>query len=69
MIRGFEPFAMMLHRRYRDGETVQQLAVRFGIPEDRVAQRIRAAKLYAARQKTNDGSGALHEEPNLHARL
>ncbi len=64
MSGGLEPFAMMLHRRYRDGETVQQLAARLEIPEDRVVQRIRAAALYATRQETAGGLGALHAELN-----
>lgn len=40
----------MLHRRHREGETIRQLAAAFEIPEDRVAQRIRAAAIYAERQ-------------------
>ncbi len=53
----FEPFAIMLHRRYRAGETIRQLAAAFQIPEDRVAQRIRAAAIYTERQ--NDRKDAL----------
>ena len=54
-----EPFALALYRRFLDGETVQQLAVWLSIPEDRVAQRIRAAALFHERQKTRGGLAAL----------
>lgn len=50
-----EPFALDLCRRFLDGETVQQLAVGLSIPEERVAQRIRAAALFYERQKTRGG--------------
>lgn len=46
-----QPFALMLYRRYLEGETVEQLAAGLGIPEDRVEQRIRVAALYQARQE------------------
>jgi DNA-directed RNA polymerase specialized sigma24 family protein len=50
-----EPFAMMLYRRFSGGETVEELAAAFGIPQDRVDRRIRAAALYTERQRTEAG--------------
>ncbi len=61
MARIFEPFALMLYRRYREGETVQQLAVRFDIPEDRVMMRLRAAELYSEREMTQSCSAGLQD--------
>lgn len=55
----FEPFAVMLHRRHSAGDSVQQLAAEFEIPEERVSQRIRVAALYAERRKTQQGLEAL----------
>ena len=57
----FEPFALMLYRRHRDGETVEQLAAAFGIPEERVAVRIRAAATHVEREKTQQGLFVLSE--------
>ncbi len=62
MVRRFEPFALMLHRRYRDGETVAQLAAVFQIPEDRVMQRIRIATIYAEREATRDALSSLESK-------
>jgi len=45
----FEPFAVELYRRFLNGETVRQLAVRLDIPADRVATRIHAAARYFER--------------------
>jgi hypothetical protein len=53
--RTAESFPMVLYRRFNDGETIQQLAATFGIPEERVAQRVRAAALSAERLKTQEG--------------
>lgn len=49
-----EPLALILYRRFLDGESVQQLAIGLSIPEDRIGQRIRAASLFYERQKTQD---------------
>ncbi len=46
---------MMLYGRFRSGETVGQLAAAFGIPEERVERRLRAAALYAERRQTDNG--------------
>ena len=42
----FEPLAVELYRRFLEGETVWQLAVRLDIPADRVATRVQAAARY-----------------------
>ena len=42
----FEPFAVEIYRRFLNGETVRQLAVKLDIPADRVATRIHAAARY-----------------------
>ena len=57
----FEPFAVMLYRRHREGETIAELAAAFGIPEDRVEARIRAAATHLEREKTRSGLAALSE--------
>lgn len=49
-----EPLALILYRRFLDGESVQQMAIGLSIPEDRIDQRIRAAALFHERQKTQD---------------
>ncbi|HXN49684.1 MAG TPA: hypothetical protein VN893_23735 [Bryobacteraceae bacterium] len=54
-----ESFPMMLYRRFRDGETVMQLAVEFDIAEDRVEARLRAAALYDERRRIEAGLTAL----------
>jgi hypothetical protein len=46
-----ESFAMMLYRRFSGGETVEQLAAAFEIPEERVACRLRAAAMHTERQQ------------------
>jgi hypothetical protein len=43
------PFALELYRRYRSGETIEQLASDLGIPANRIEQRIRAAEEYLRR--------------------
>lgn len=58
-----ESFPMVLYRRFHEGETIQQLAATFEIPEERVAQRLRAAALCAEPQKSQDSL------LNLRARL
>lgn len=45
----FEPFAIELHRRFLNGETVEQLSIKLGIPADRIEARIRAAAAYLER--------------------
>jgi hypothetical protein len=57
-----ESFAMTLFRRFSSGETIEQLAVSYGIPKDRVDQRVRAAALYAARLGAVDGLRKLGTE-------
>ena len=47
-----EPLALMLYRRFLDGESVQQMAVGLSISEERIGRRIRAAALFYERQKT-----------------
>lgn len=42
----FEPFAVEIYRRFKNGETVQQLAANLDIPADRIEKRIRAAVIY-----------------------
>ncbi len=59
MVRRFEPFALMLHRRYTGGESVAQLAAVFEIPEDRVMQRIRIATIYAEREAAKEDLSSL----------
>jgi hypothetical protein len=44
-----KPFALELYRRYRAGETIEQLASDLGIPANRIEQRIRAAEEYLRR--------------------
>jgi hypothetical protein len=61
MTKRFEPFAVMLHRRHRGGETIGQLAAAFDIPEDRVAQRIRAAAIYVERHRVQQDLLALRD--------
>jgi hypothetical protein len=62
MTTRFEPFAVMLHRRYRGGETIAQLAAAFEIPEDRVARRIDAAAIYVERQRVRQDVPALPDK-------
>lgn len=49
-----EPLALMLYRRFLDGESVQQMAIGLSIPEERISQRIRAAAMFHEREKTRD---------------
>jgi DNA-directed RNA polymerase specialized sigma24 family protein len=49
-----ESFPMLLYRRFSEGESVEQLAARFGIPEERVAVRLRVAEQYAERRRTGE---------------
>jgi hypothetical protein len=44
-----KPFALEIYRRYRAGETIEQLASDLGIPADRIEQRVRAAEAYLRR--------------------
>jgi hypothetical protein len=62
MTAPIEPFALMLYRRHRSGETIQQLAAAFEIPEDRVTARLEAAAMYEQREKNRAGLLALHRE-------
>jgi hypothetical protein len=55
-----ESFAMVLYRRFCDGETVEQLAAAFEIPEERIECRIRAAALCEERQRATAGLLVLH---------
>jgi hypothetical protein len=64
MGRRFEPFALMLHRRHSGGESVADLAAAFQIPEERVAQRLRVASVFAAQQAMRSGLAALEEQAN-----
>ncbi|HWQ52682.1 MAG TPA: hypothetical protein VN442_03295 [Bryobacteraceae bacterium] len=41
-----EPFAIQIYRRFLRGETIDGLALEFGIPVDRIETRIRAAAIY-----------------------
>ncbi len=54
-----ESFPTMLYRRFRDGETVTQLAAQFEIAEERVELRLRAAALYEERRRMEAGLAAL----------
>jgi Zn-dependent peptidase ImmA (M78 family) len=49
-----ESFPMQLYRRYSDGESLEDLAATFGIPEERVATRLRVAEQFAERQRTGE---------------
>jgi hypothetical protein len=49
-----EPFAFELYRRFRGGETVEQLSAALHIPPTRIAARIRAARLYFRRHARID---------------
>ncbi|HOK48493.1 MAG TPA: sigma factor-like helix-turn-helix DNA-binding protein [Bryobacteraceae bacterium] len=44
-----QPFALMVYRRYLDGETVEELAAGLGIPAERIEQRIRVGALLQER--------------------
>ncbi len=46
----FEPFAVQIYRCHLKGETVEQLAARYGIPPDRIERRLRAAADFLARR-------------------
>lgn len=50
-----EPFAMQLYRRYRGGETIQQLSSELAIPAERIRQRIEAAAAHRERSRQTDG--------------
>ena len=41
-----KPLAIELYERFLNGETIEQIAADTQIPEERVAQRIRAAEEY-----------------------
>jgi hypothetical protein len=56
-----EPLALILYRRFREGETMQDLAEQLAIPEDRVGQRLRAAALYYDRQRMQQNLVVLGE--------
>ncbi len=58
----FEPFAVMLYRRHREGATIEQLAARFGIPEERVKARLEAAAALEERERCRAGLLALQRE-------
>jgi hypothetical protein len=62
MTKRFEPFAVMLHRRHRRGETIRELALAFDIPEDRVAQRVHAAAIYVERHRIQQDLLALRDK-------
>ncbi len=57
-----EPFALLLYRRHRAGESVAELAAAFGIPEDRVSMRLRVAAAHAERLDVEQSLQALHEQ-------
>ncbi len=42
----YKPFAIEIYRRFKKGESVQQLAERLGIPADRIEKRINAAAVH-----------------------
>lgn len=54
-----QPLAMVLYERHRQGESVRDLAAGLAIPEDRIAQRLRAAVEFEARRNLRDGLAAL----------
>ncbi len=58
----FVPFAVMLYRHHRDGATIEQLAARFGIPEERVKTRLEAAAALEERERSRAGVLALQRE-------
>ena len=45
------PFALEVYRRYVNGETIEELSTKLGIPLERIEFRIRAAEAYLERQK------------------
>jgi DNA-directed RNA polymerase specialized sigma24 family protein len=47
----FTPLALEIHRRYMDGESIQELSTELGISVERIEFRIRAAEAYLARQE------------------
>ena len=47
----WQPFAVEIYWRFMQGETVEQLAEKLGIPAERIEQRIRAAAAYVERHK------------------
>ncbi len=48
-----KPFAVLLYERFRNGETIEELAAALGIQPERIAARIRAAQTYARQQGEN----------------
>jgi hypothetical protein len=46
-----EPFALQIYRRFLQGESVERLALALGISTERIAQRIRAARIYYDRKR------------------
>lgn len=45
-----EAFAIQIYRRFLKGESIARLSEEFGIPAERIEQRIRAAQLHLERQ-------------------
>lgn len=52
-----EPLAFELYRRYRGGQSFEQLAGELTIPIDRIRQRIQAAASYWQRRTQADPTG------------
>ena len=46
MNRQTQPFAFELYRRFRNGQSPEQLAAELGIPVERIRMRIKAAAAY-----------------------
>jgi hypothetical protein len=47
----YEPFALEIYRRFKRGESVEQLAAEFQIPRERIEMRIDAAIEYLERKQ------------------
>jgi len=62
-----EPFALQIYRRYLEGETIQELSARLGIPVERIRQRVQAAAVYRKREKARPPRRAGEREPRLTA--
>ena len=57
-----EAFAFQVYRRFLNGETVSDLSRDYGIAEDRLEQRIRAAARYWEQRREHP------DHPNVRAR-
>jgi len=57
MNRQTQPFAFELYRRFRNGQSPEQLAAELGIPVERIRMRIKAAAAYWQQHAHGSGNG------------